>query len=200
MKFNRVGASVKTCPVCKTFYKDDSLEKCANDGETLELSEENTPNRILSENASATADAVTSDLDVKQVRAEPKKQVQKSPPEQTIEPEPALQSTTSRILKNKWAIPTILSVLLLASAAYFYFWFYRSDLVDVNLLSVPTGAEVMLDGKKIGTTPLLVRIKKGTHQVVFEQIDYQPVNEILTVEKNGHVLIKKMIPIVNLSP
>ena len=72
--------------------------------------------------------------------------------------------------------------------------------MEVHLHSVPPGAEAVLDGKKIGMTPVMVRIKKGTHQVIFEQIGYEPVKEMITVAADGHLLVKKMIPIVNPSP
>ncbi len=205
---------MKTCPICKTAYEDDTLEKCANEGAALETSDKPTPKPILPEVDSATADAVTSDIDVGQVKNEQKK------PATATEPAPAIVTaplpvqkpaekafTTQNMkkplknsLKNRWAIAFIVLIVLAACAVAFYFWFYKGNLVEVNLHSVPPGAEVTLDGKKIGTTPLIVRIKKGTHQVVFEQMDYQPVKEILTVTEDGHVLVKKMVLTVNPSP
>ncbi len=199
---------MKNCPVCKTSYEDNSLEKCAKDGAVLEVEEPLPKNPSLPEVVAASSDAITSDFDIEKVKDEQEKQA--TPPTAEINTPPAAQkidiikknikASPKKALKSKWIFVALAFLLVTACAVAFYFLFYNNNLVEVNLHSIPPGAEVILDGKKIGTTPLLVRIKKGTHQVVFEQIDYQPVKETLTVADDGHVLVKKMFPIVNPSP
>ncbi len=214
---------MKTCPICKTSYEDNTIEKCAKDGAALEAVQSVPENPALPEIMAAPSDAVTSDFDIEEVKNEQEKQaatpsvtqepIQESvstpttqiaeavsAPKEAAGPPENVETLPKNRLKSTWLFAALAFLLVAGSSIGFYFWFYKSNLVEVHLHSVPPGAEAVLDGKKIGMTPVMVRIKKGTHQILFEQVGYQSVKEMITVAADGHILVKKMIPIVNPSP
>jgi len=203
---------MKICPTCNTNYEDDNLEKCPKDNAVLNLVEPqnvslplSTPS-VLPEENSAPTEATTEDLEPETAQYKPEHQPQA--PKQRTEPaifiaEPQKNSSfhAQSFLKNRWLlIGPPLFVIILGILVGIYFWVSYHSSAEVHLNSNPVGAQVILDGKKVGTAPLLIRLKKGTHQVTFELPGYEITTEDIEVIDNHHVLIKKMVPILKSAP
>jgi len=178
-------------------------------------------NPPLPETVSAPADAITADFDVKEIQKEQDKlsspasdPITASTPApisatSTSEPTPALaiaapatvisQASPPRSLAKKWIVIGSIVLFLILVGIGIYALIQANGLVKVQFHSSPSGAEITLDGKKIGTTPLTIRIGKGAHQVIFEQSGYQTIQKNLMIQ-DGRVIVKKMLPIVLTTP
>jgi hypothetical protein len=74
-----------------------------------------------------------------------------------------------------FSISLISAVVLLSAIVYGAFW------TEVYLTSEPSGAEVYLDGKKVGVTPLTVKIEgtKRDHKIEIRKEGYH--SKVVTV-------------------
>lgn len=84
---------------------------------------------------------------------------------------------------------------IVAAFALAYYFFYASQRVQVVLHSDPAGAKVLLDGVEVGTSPVTVMIKPGTHSVIFIQSGFQSFQQTIEVKFDGTIVEQKLIPL-----
>jgi len=67
------------------------------------------------------------------------------------------------------------------------------DTVKCSFSSTPSGAEVTLDGKYVGSTPSVVGIKTGSHVVVISMAGFSPWKRELTVEPGSELTVSAVL-------
>jgi len=67
------------------------------------------------------------------------------------------------------------------------------DQVDVMLMSEPKGAEIYVDGKFMGSTPSVVSLSPGSHEVLISCKGYRPWARKLEVTKHSKVTIQAVL-------
>jgi hypothetical protein len=63
---------------------------------------------------------------------------------------------------------------------------------QINIMTVPSGAEVAIDGRAMGTSPVRARLRVGQHTYIAKLSDRPPREGTFTME-NGRILTKKVI-------
>ena len=63
---------------------------------------------------------------------------------------------------------------------------------QINIMTVPSGAEVAIDGRAMGTSPVRARLRVGQHTYTAKLPDRPPEAGTFTME-NGRILTKKVI-------
>lgn len=69
-----------------------------------------------------------------------------------------------------------------------------SALPSVQFNSTPQGATVLIDSKEVGNTPITVKVKPGKHKVLFQHNGFSPIDELITVDKDGTVFSRELKP------
>lgn len=67
------------------------------------------------------------------------------------------------------------------------------DQGDVMLMSEPKGAEIYVDGKFMGSTPSVVSLSPGSHEVLINSKGYKPWTRKLEVTKHSKVTIQAVL-------
>ena len=57
----------------------------------------------------------------------------------------------------------------------------------LNLSSTPSGAQVVIDGRPVGTTPMVIDLPEGSHNVEFRRSGYAPASTTVNVRANRTV-------------
>lgn len=198
---------MKICPVCNTQYEDDASEKCTNDDTALVPVPKLDENPPLPTIVPAEPDADTSDFDLEAVHGEIEKRkaepeampgvtTPEAPPEvvapEAAPPVPVVKAKNKLLLLIAIAIITLFIVV---GGIGTYCWMRGNMEVSIELHSNPDGATIYFDGKLIGIAPATLRTTKGAHRVVFEHAGYQTIEEFIEVSGDGHVVVKKTVPV-----
>ncbi|HKP45285.1 MAG TPA: PEGA domain-containing protein [Pyrinomonadaceae bacterium] len=64
-----------------------------------------------------------------------------------------------------------------------------SDDTPISINSSPVGADILIDGKFVGSTPSTVQMKPGEHLVTIEKAGYKPWQRTMTVAVHGSINI-----------
>jgi len=94
-----------------------------------------------------------------------------SRPESVIQPEPRAASSSRS--KNSFAIVAMVLVLLITGGAGAFFYLQESNKAVMTVSSIPSGVDVYLDGKKVGTTPYnKSELSPGQHKLKLDHPEY----------------------------
>ena len=100
---------------------------------------------------------------------------------------------------KRWWIVAALSAFLLTllTAAGIYLLTKKPSTVDqLVILTVPSGADIKLDSKDYGHSPVkLERLTIGTYTLTISKDGYEPINEPITVSESGPPIEYKLKPV-----
>jgi hypothetical protein len=92
-------------------------------------------------------------------------------------------------------LPLILAGLGVVLVAALGIWAWLTWEIPVEVITSPAGARVLIDGKDRGSSPVSLRLAKGSHQIEVENDKYEPTRMVRDVRRGLPPVYIEMTPL-----
>jgi hypothetical protein len=86
--------------------------------------------------------------------------------------------------EKSWAITESIWLSVDAALTHVYTSFLRGPAPWISVQGKPTGADVLIDGQKVGLLPYRERVRAGRHEVTIRRNGYKPYSVYVVIEDN----------------